>query len=168
MEIRYNLTHAFHPNADPVINAYCLRAMIDCLIEMNLGYINYCATHGMKLAPLYTCGVKYKRTEVWEAIPELYLPNKHPIRHKPPFWEPVGISGGKKGGDCKSLASALIAQYRTSGKEASPTFRWARRGDGSGALDFHILVHTNEGFEDPSRVLGMSAVEVARYFNAGE
>jgi hypothetical protein len=167
LEIRYQLTHAFHPNADPLCNAYCLRALIDCLVEINLGYIKYCYTHGKRLAPLYDSGVRYKRTVVWEPIPELYLPNKHKS-NRPPFWEPIGITGGKQGGDCKSLASALIAQYRTSGKEANPTFRWARRSDNSGALDFHILVQTAEGFEDPSRVLGMSAAEVSRYFEGGE
>lgn len=83
----------------------------------------------------------YARTQVWEPIPALY----------------------KRGyGDCKSLTAALIAQYRLAGKKARPVFRFVPRPDGG--TDYHILVQTERGFEDPSKVLGMGKNEVAKFY----
>lgn len=162
MEIKYNVTYAFHEGADPLVNAIYLRALLDAMVEINIGVMR----NTPKLfPPLYKSGVVYKRTYVWEPIPELYLPNKQPIPRDEPFFEPVGVSGGAKGGDCKSLTAALVAQYMLSGVRCQPVFRWIPRGDGSGALDFHILVQTASGFEDPSKVLGMNEADVARFYN---
>jgi hypothetical protein len=83
------------------------------------------------------------RTAIWDTLPALY----------------------ERGyGDCKSLTAALVAQYLRQGIECAPVFRFKERADGSGALDFHILVQTAQGFEDPSKVLGMGKDEVAPMF----
>jgi hypothetical protein len=69
------------------------------------------------------------------------------------------MSGGKKRADCKSLAPALVAQYRHAGKKAACVFRFNPRV--SGYLDFHILVQFPNGtFEDPSERLGMDSGEI--------
>jgi hypothetical protein len=82
--------------------------------------------------------VRYGRTRVWETIPALY----------------------QRGfGDCKSLTAAYIAELQKRGMQADPVFRWIRTPEGG--TDFHILVQTIRGFEDPSKVLGMGSVEVA-------
>lgn len=163
MDLIYNVTYAFHEKADPLVNAYYLRAFIDALVAINIAVVR--SEHPPFL---YDSGVRYKRTHVWEPIPELYLANKVPIRGNKPFYQPEGVAGGVQGGDCKSLASALIAFYMVSGKPCQPTFRWARRGDGSGALDYHILVQTADGFEDPSKVLGMSMSDLAKFYATHE
>jgi len=54
----------------------------------------------------------------------------------------------------------LIAEYTLRGIPAKPVFRWNPRGD---SKDFHILVQTYSGFEDPSRHLGMGKNEVEQY-----
>jgi len=144
MQIVYNLPHVFTPDSNPgdVLsrmqkeedNAYALRALLDCLVNLNLGYL---MCHPAR--PLYQSGVTYGRTLWWEPIPALY----------------------QRGyGDCKSLAAALIAQYRRAGVSASPVFRFRprERRDGN---DFHILVQTRSGWEDPSKILGMGADETA-------
>jgi hypothetical protein len=157
MNICFNIPHAFHPGSSALDNACALRALLDCMINMNTLFRKH-----HECLPLYKSGVIYGRTHIWEPVSALYLPNKQPI--DPVFWQPVGLSGGAKRGDCKSLASALIAEYRQKGLMANPVFRWAPRNDGSGALDFHILVNTVNGWEDPSRKLGMGEIEVARFF----
>lgn len=135
MQITFNLPHVFNPSASPVDNAYALRALLDCLINLNLAHLRFHAAPG-----LYQSGVVYDRTNWWEPIPALY----------------------QRGfGDCKSLATALIAQYRRARISCDPVFRWISNADGS--TDFHILVQTYSGFEDPSKVLGMGADENARF-----
>ena len=128
----------FMPGSSEDDNSLALRALLDCLIDLNMNYLRF---SGKRVIPtLYKSGVYYERTQIWDTIPGLYK---------------LGY------GDCKSLTAALIAQYRSQGKECEPVFRFARRGDGTGALDFHILVQTEKGFEDPSKVLGMGKNEVA-------
>jgi hypothetical protein len=86
--------------------------------------------------------VVYGRTKLWEPIPALY----------------------QRGyGDCKSLTAALIAQYRKKRIACEPVFRWVRKPERQGETDYHILVHTDKGFEDPSKVLGMGADENSNY-----
>ena len=86
--------------------------------------------------PLYHSGVRYDRTTVWDTTPALYA---------------------RRYGDCKTLAAARIAELRRAGYFAEPTFRWVPRNkkDVDGVRDFHILVQTDGGWEDPSKVLGM-------------
>ncbi len=134
----WTLPHVFYPGADPDENAYALRCLLDCLTALNVSYLTYGAKR--IIPPLYDSGVYYERTVIWDTIPGLY----------------------RRGyGDCKSLTAALLAQYTKQGIECAPVFRFRERPDRSGALDFHILVQTENGFEDPSKVLGMGANEVA-------
>jgi len=134
MRIIYDLPHVFNPLADPKENAYVLSALLDCLVSINEAYLR-----DHTVLDLYHSGVVYGRTEHWDCIPALYA---------------------KGYGDCKSLSAALIAQYRKKGIEAEPVFRWIRNS--GGGTDFHILVQTIKGFEDPSKVLGMGRNENAR------
>lgn len=135
MQITYNLPHVFAPDSPSVENAYALRALLDCLIALNLAYLrNHTAPD------LYRSGVVYGRTLWWEPIPALYA---------------------RGFGDCKSLSAALIAEYTKKGIPAKAVFRWINRKEGG--TDFHILVQTPKGFEDPSKRLGMGKDENAHF-----
>lgn len=129
MELSFSLPHVFFPGSHPAENAEALRALLDCLIQLDLAYLRDHAAPA-----LYQSGVRYGRTETFDTIPEVMA---------------------KGYGDCKSLTAWAIAKYRANGIDANPVFRWIHREDGSGELDFHILVQTIHGFEDPSKVLGM-------------
>ncbi|MGH9966569.1 MAG: hypothetical protein ACREBG_01880 [Pyrinomonadaceae bacterium] len=133
MQIIYNLPHVFNGSSH-VEDAYALRALLDCLVRLNLAFLR---NHPVQ--NLYRSGVIYGRTTWWEPIPALYR---------------------RKYGDCKSLSAALIAEYVINGIEAKPVFRFNPRGD---AKDFHILVQTMNGFEDPSKRLGMGKNECAKF-----
>jgi len=133
MLISFNLPHVFNGTAPAEENAWSLQALLDCLVTLNRAYLR---THAVP--PLYRSGVRYGRTSFWEPIPALY----------------------KRGyGDCKSLSAALIAEYQMAGIEAKPVFRWVKRSDGTSGTDYHILVQTAKGWEDPSKVLGMGQNE---------
>jgi hypothetical protein len=137
MQITFNLPHVFHPGATPEENAPVLQALMDALIAINVAYLRQTPL----CKGLYDSGVVYGRTYWWEPIPALYT---------------------RGFGDCKSLAAALVAEYRVRrNTPANAVFRWIRNADGS--TDFHILVQTPYGFEDPSRKLGMGADEL-RWF----
>jgi hypothetical protein len=133
--IPFDLYHWFQPDTSLVENAYALRALLDCLISLNQAYLKY----NPSTYPLYKSGVVYHRTDEWLPIPALY----------------------KQGfGDCKSLACALIAEYRHNGISCEPAFRWKVRNKTPELVrDFHILVEVRNGFEDPSKVLGMGVNE---------
>lgn len=135
MEITFNLPSVFEPDSSSLADAYVLRALLDVLLMANRVYLRDHAVPN-----LYRSGVVYGRTKVWESIPALYL---------------------RGYGDCKSLAMARIAELERDGIQAVPNFRWVRRKDGF--KDFHILVQTANGYEDPSRRLGMGADEVAKF-----
>jgi hypothetical protein len=156
MDIVLNVHQAFYPGASEVDNACALRALLDCMVALNLAYLRY-----HPVPSLYESGVVYGRTTIWEPTAALYLPNKHPSRERGKvWWNPVGEVGGKKRGDCKSLTAARIAELRAAGQVANPVFRFSNRADGSGYQDFHILVQTPSGWEDPSRKLGMGKDEL--------
>jgi hypothetical protein len=134
MEITFSLPHVFSAGSDPVDNAQVLRLLLESLIAINRAYLR---RH--PVPALYQSGVVYRRTVTWDSIPELYA---------------------KKFGDCKSLAAALIAEYRNKGIQADPEFRWYTNSKGE--RDYHILVEmANQKREDPSRRLGMGARENA-------
>ncbi len=136
MQITFNLPHVFSSASTTDDDADALRSLLDCLVRLNLGYLR---RHPAKA--LYRSGVFYGRTILWEPIPALHA---------------------RGFGDCKSLSAALIAEYMMQGIECSPCFRWVRRPDGQ--KDFHILVQTAKGFEDPSKECGMDQNEL-NYFN---
>jgi hypothetical protein len=129
--------HWFSPDTSPVENAYALRALLDCLVRLNESYLKY----HPKTPALYRSGVYYERVDEWLPIPALYQ---------------LGY------GDCKSLAAALIAEYRAAKIPCEATFRWIVRPHAPELVrDFHILVEVENGWEDPSKVLGMGKNEVA-------
>jgi hypothetical protein len=141
MLIAFNCGHVFRPDASKVDNALALRALLDCLVDLNVAYLKHHPALG-----LYQSGVFYKRTLEWEPIPALY----------------------ERGyGDCKSLATALIAQYRLQGIAAEPVFRFMPPFN-AGKVDeytlFHILIQTDAGFEDPSKDLGMGWKELEPFY----
>jgi hypothetical protein len=126
----------FHPNCKELNNAIVLKYLMDCLIQLNLQYLQECSLSGTYVHPLYKSGVYYDRTTAWDSIPALY----------------------QRGyGDCKSLTAALVAERRFSGKDASAVFRSTRTPKGE--RDYHILVQTLRGYEDPSKVCGMGKEE---------
>lgn len=130
MIIPFSTPNVFHPDASRAENAESLAAYLECLIEQNRVARRY-----RSLPLLYASGVVYGRTLEWENIPAVM----------------------RRGyGDCKSLAAWLVSDYRHVKKQpARAVFRWFNRPDGSGARDFHIVIATKTGFEDPSRKLGM-------------
>ena len=134
----WTLPHAFTRDSSFDVNADALRCLLDCLINLNTSFLTYGGN--IVIPTLYDSPVYYRRTQIWDTIPALYA---------------------RGFGDCKSLTAALVAQYRKQGIESVPTFRFVYRDDGSGSLDFHILVQTANGFEDPSKVKGMGKNEVA-------
>lgn len=135
MQIVFNLSSVFYPGSNSDEDAYVLRCMLDALIGVNLAYLRYHAA-----PPLYRAGVVYGRTQEWESIPDVML---------------------RGFGDCKSLSAWRVAELRNKDLKANPVFRWRVRSDGSRIKDFHILVQTMTGYEDPSRQLGMGANEWA-------
>ncbi len=144
MEIIFNFPHVFSPDSDPVENAYVLKASLDYLVRVNLIFLR-----NHVCPALYRSGVVYGRTIKWEPIPALFAPKER----------------GRAYGDCKSLSAALIAEYYMQGKESKPVFRFVRNA--KGGLDFHILVETIHGVEDPSKVLGMGKNENERFYLPG-
>jgi hypothetical protein len=128
----FNLPHVFHTGACETANAFALRALLDCLIDIDVGYLK-CHSN---IPGLINSGVIYDRTQIWDSIPALYA---------------------RGYGDCKSLSAALIAQYRTKGEQALPVFRFVKNKRGTS--DFHILVQTPTGFKDPSKTHGMGKNE---------
>lgn len=162
MELNFNLPYVFNPGSSQVDNACALRALLELQITLGLAYLQYHAA-----PPLYASGVVYGRTKIWEPLPSLLLANKQPRKEGGMIiWEPLGVAGGKRRADCKSLAPALVAQNRHNGIPCRCTFRFNPRPDETGFLDFHILVEYLDGsHEDPSRKLGMGADEL-RWFTS--
>lgn len=136
MQITIDFPHVFCGDATPSDNAPVLERLLEVMVEADAVYLRKFPNTPF----IYKAGVRYGRTEIWDTIPAIL----------------------EKGfGDCKSLAPWLVAYYRTIGKPARCVFRWAKSP--RAALDFHILVQTRDGFEDPSKVLGMGTNENARY-----
>lgn len=136
----FDMPALFCIGSTPVQDGAALNSLMAGLVALNEAYLsNHYAP------PLYVTDVTYGRTDIWDTIPALYYGQKP--NGKGPY------------GDCKSLSAALVAEYRKQGIECSPSFRWIRTP--LGIKDYHILVLTANGFEDPSKVKGMGTNEVA-------
>lgn len=131
MQIIHNLPEVFERGSSSARNARALKIELDCLIAHDLDYLQHHACPKLKNA-----GVIYGRTVWWENIPAV-------------------LERGY--GDCKSLSAWRTAELRHAGLAAKPVFRWVKNPDGY--RDFHILVQTEGGFEDPSKELGMGRDE---------
>ena len=97
----FSIDGAFHPRASKIQNSTALRALLDCLIELNLICWDVCPN----MKPFYETGVYYHLMPsgaAWETTPTLY----------------------RRGhGDCKSFVAARVAELRKAGKVAMPVFR---------------------------------------------
>jgi hypothetical protein len=144
--IQYHLPHVFYPGSNKLLNARTLRLSMDYMVAMNRVFLEELSRSGavpLKYKELYKSGIVYDRTVWWEPIPALLL---------------------RGYGDCKSLTAAWVAQARFFKRmPCRPVFRFVDNADGS--TDYHILVELANGqFEDPSKVLGMGADEVAKFY----
>ncbi len=140
MNVNIILSDAFRAESPSISNVRILHALMNALVVADEEYLrNHAAPR------LYASHVRYGRTNEWESIPDL-------------------LSRGY--GDCKSLSAWLVAEKRVRDREqAEIEFRWKRRAK-SGVPDWHILVRTAKGPEDPSKVLGMNMNENA-YMGGG-
>ena len=133
--IVFTIDNAFHPRASKENNALALRALLDCLIELDI----ICRKYNPGLPFLYQSGVYYQ-----------LMPSKEP-------WDTIPSMLARGFTDCKSHVAARIAELRCAGKVAMPVFRNVT--DSWGTM-FHILIlHGNGKWECPSRLLGMRGAE---------
>lgn len=127
----FGIDDAFHPRASKTANAIALRALLDCLIDLD----GICLASDPTLPPLYESGVVYR------------------LMPSAAAWDTTPIMFRRGFTDCKSLVAGRIAELRRSGHGAIPVFR--NITDGWGTM-FHILIlHENGLWECPSRLLGM-------------
>jgi hypothetical protein len=153
-QVTLDLPGLFTLESSPRLNALALQALMRCLCEMDIAFL---ASHP-DIPPLYLSGVKYDRTFVWDTTPALYA---------------------RRYGDCKTVTAVRVAELRRSGIPALPVFRWVP-GDGKngrpndGMLHYHILVQSvptaenPDGYEDPSKVLGMKVAGELSYFSPSQ
>ncbi len=127
--IVFRIVDAFNPRSTDKQNAIALEALLRCLIDLNILWLQQYPN----TPALYDSGVYYSRTTVWDTIPALYA---------------------RGYGDCKSLTAARIAElWLTMNIHTIPVFRFDTQADGT---MFHILVMMLDGLnEDPSKILGM-------------
>lgn len=127
----FGIDDAFSAQSSKSSNATALRALLDCLVELNLIFLDaYPNTPG-----LYEARVFYH-----------FMPTRAP-------WDTIPTLFSRGYGDCKSLVAARIAELRRHGQIARPVFRHIRNGWGT---MFHILLQYDNGnWECPSRILGM-------------
>jgi hypothetical protein len=127
MIISFSLPLVFAPNSNTEENAKVLRVLLESLIAIDKIHLTF---HGSPR--LYSSGVRYRLIDEWLDIPSLLM---------------LGY------GDCKSLVAYLCAERRLAGQVCNPVFRWIN--DRKTGLAYHVLCQTRDGFEDPSKVLGM-------------
>jgi hypothetical protein len=141
MKLEFDQPHVFFPQSHADDNARALDAAMEYLVSLDAIFLDRYPT-----PDLYESGVVYGRTSVWDTIPACRM---------------------KGFGDCKTLTAWRVAELRRAGYEARPVHRWIMRSGEQGPTDFHILVLTefrgpyvnSQGFEDPSKVLGMGRDE---------
>jgi hypothetical protein len=140
-QVVFSLPNVFHPNSDLGENAAALEPLLECLCDIDLAYLYF----NPNTVSLYQSPVYYDRTVVWDSIPALYKRGK---------------------GDCKTLATQRVAEYRKSGLPARPVFRFLPPAQNpKNQFQYHILVLGPYGWEDPSKIKGMGKNENS-YFHA--
>jgi len=139
MIVTMDLPHVFSTGSTDLENAKALKALMTALIDLDVAYLQH-----HQAPKLYASHVVYGRTQEWETIPAVLA---------------------RRYADCKSLAAWRVAELRKEDTRADAVFRWKARNNG--IKDFHILVVTPKGYEDPSKVLGMGSNEVAPMRNGG-
>jgi len=132
--ITYSISFAFNADSHPLVNARVLTILLENLIAVDRVYLRSTKEAGHSVPALYRAGVVYGRTRTWDAIPDVKA---------------------KEFGDCKSLSAWYCAEEREAGRFVKPVFRWIQNPY-TKVRDFHILVQTPKGFEDPSKILGMT------------
>ena len=133
--IVFKVDAAFDKRTPARRNAVALEALMNCLTDLDSLFLS-CRPSTI---PLYDSPVVYRRTEVWDTTPALYM---------------------RGFGDCKSLAACRVAELRRLGVSCRPVFRFDTSPD---MTMFHILVMRADWqeqgmadpFEDPSKVKGM-------------
>lgn len=146
MLIAYDSYFFFRPEASKVERALALRAHLECLINLNMIYLKYHAAKG-----LYQSGVYYRRDPKGKISP----------------WLPIPALYERGWGDCKSLATAYIAELRNRGLGAEPVFRFLPpffKGTDHEYTLYHILVETDSGFQDVSKDLGMGWKDLKPFY----
>lgn len=139
----FGIDGAFHPRASKTANSKALRALLDCLIDLDIIILRACPN----LPDLYHSGVYYR-----------LMPSEA-------AWDTTPIMIRRGFTDCKSLVAARIAELRLAGYVAMPVFRNVK--DGWGTM-FHILIlHGNGEWECPSRLLGMGAEQELPMYSMG-
>lgn len=139
-QVTFDLPSLFNAGSHPLENAEAIQGLLCCLIELNVLFLRMFPN-----APkLYDSGIVYDRTDVWDTIPALY---------------------GRRYGDCKTLSCALVAERSVAGRRAIPVFRWLPNVDVNSPyhVNYHILVLSEFGWEDPSKVCGMTDNENAHF-----
>ena len=135
MLITMNVPGTFSAQSDIDETAEVIKAALDCMVTLNRNYLRRHPT-----PHIYESRIKYGRTTSWLTVPAMLE---------------TGIA------DCKSLAPWLVAYYRNKGQNAKTVFRY-RPNPRTGFYDYHILVDGPNGWEDPSRILGMGKNENTR------
>lgn len=131
----FGVDDAFYAQASKSSNATALRALLDCLVDLDIIYLKA----NPKTPGLYEARVFYH-----------FMPTRAP-------WDTIPTLFSRGYGDCKSLAAARIAELRCRGQVANPVFRFLKNNWGT---MFHILIlHSNGTWECPSRILGMQTIQ---------
>ncbi len=115
-----------------------LKILLWSLVQLNREYLRV----NPNTPKLYSSGVRFIREREGEEI-----------------WPDIGACIRMGGGDCEDLACWRVAELLEAGIPARPAWRSrkVRMPSGSIARLYHILVWTPQGFEDPSRKLGMGS-----------
>jgi hypothetical protein len=130
----FDLPSVFHIGSSPTDNAKALQTLLHCLCDIDAAFLQFRLG---QIPTLYNSGVFYKRTDVWDSIPALY---------------------NRGFGDCKSLASARVAELSIyENIPVTPDFRFFQ--DKLQRTFYHIVLGTPNGWECPSKVLGMGQDE---------
>jgi hypothetical protein len=142
-ECTFLLPRVFSVGSDLTENARAAEALLNCLCAIDLAYLQF---RGGRVTPLYAHPLRYDRTVVWDTTPALFARNY---------------------GDCKSLVGSRYAEYRYAGQEARPMFRFMPPNmSHDGEFQYHIVLLTARGHEDPSKIKGMGENEWAYFKKA--